>query len=131
MNLYEKLQAKEEKLSVIGLGYVGLPVAIEFAKKFDTVGFDVDQEKLDKYVSGHDVTEEVGDDMLQASTITFSSDEADVKTCKFHVVAVPTPINTDKDRKSTRLNSSHVAISYAVFCLKKKTRSKKTEQLLA
>src|SRR5690625_4442512 len=96
MNLYEKLQAKEEKLSVIGLGYVGLPVAIEFAKKFDTVGFDVDQEKLDKYVSGHDVTEEVGDDMLQASTITFSSDEADVKTCKFHVVAVPTPINTDK-----------------------------------
>src|SRR5690625_1332462 len=96
MSLYEKLQAKEEKVSVIGLGYVGLPVAIEFAKKFDTVGFDVDQEKLDKYVSGHDVTEEVGDEMLQASTLTFTSNEADVKTCKFHVVAVPTPINTDK-----------------------------------
>src|SRR5690625_3716993 len=96
MSLFEKLQAKEEKVSVIGLGYVGLPVAIEFAKKFDTVGFDVDQEKLDKYVSGHDVTEEVGDEMLQASTLTFTSNEADVKTCKFHVVAVPTPINTDK-----------------------------------
>lgn len=96
MSLYQKLQAKEEKLSVIGLGYVGLPVAIEFAKKFDTIGFDVDQAKLDKYVSGLDVTEEVGDETLQASTITFSSNEADVKTCKFHVVAVPTPINTDK-----------------------------------
>src|SRR5690625_7810208 len=101
MSLFEKLQAKEEKVSVIGLGYVGLPVAIEFAKKFDTVGFDVDQEKLDKYLSGHDVTEEVGDDMLQASTINFSRDEADVNTCKFHLDAVQTTINKEKTTNIT------------------------------
>ncbi|MFP3490156.1 NAD(P)-binding domain-containing protein, partial [Staphylococcus sp. SIMBA_130] len=60
MELFKKLQAKEEKIAVIGLGYVGLPLAIELAKKFDVVGFDVNKAKLDKYLSGIDVTDEVG-----------------------------------------------------------------------
>jgi len=94
--LYEDLQNKKEKISVIGLGYVGLPVAIEFAKKYDVIGFDIDEEKVDIYRKGTDVTNEVGDEELQKSTITLSSKEEDLRDCKFHIVAVPTPINTDK-----------------------------------
>ncbi|WP_059102773.1 nucleotide sugar dehydrogenase [Shouchella shacheensis] len=96
MNLFDKLQSKEEKIAVIGLGYVGLPLAVEFAKKYDVVGFDVNKNKLDQYLSGVDVTDEVGDDMVQTTTMTFTSDEDELNRCKFHVVAVPTPINTDK-----------------------------------
>ncbi|ALX49959.1 nucleotide sugar dehydrogenase [Lentibacillus amyloliquefaciens] len=96
MSLFEKLTSKDEKIAVIGLGYVGLPLAIELAKKFDVVGFDVNKEKLDKYLTGVDVTHEVGDEAVQNTTMTFTSDEADLRDCKFHIVSVPTPINTDK-----------------------------------
>lgn len=95
-SLFKKLKNKQEKIAVIGLGYVGLPLAIELAKKYDVVGFDVNREKLDVYVSGVDVTEEVGDKAIQETTMTFTSDESDLKDCKFHIVAVPTPINSDK-----------------------------------
>lgn len=96
MSLYEKLLAKEEKIAVIGLGYVGLPVAVEFAKKYDVIGFDINEEKLDKYRNGIDVTDEVGDEAIQQTTMTFTSDEKDLQKCKFHIVSVPTPINLDK-----------------------------------
>ncbi|QKY70404.1 nucleotide sugar dehydrogenase [Lentibacillus sp. CBA3610] len=96
MTLFEKLTSKDEKIAVIGLGYVGLPLAIELAKKFDVVGFDVNKDKLDKYLTGVDVTHEVGDEAVKNTTMTFTSDETDLQTCKFHIVAVPTPINTDK-----------------------------------
>ncbi|WP_188454971.1 nucleotide sugar dehydrogenase [Virgibacillus oceani] len=96
MNIYHKLLNKEEKISVIGLGYVGLPLAIEFAKKFDVVGFDVNSRKLEKYLSGIDVTEEIGDDAIKNTTMNFTSEEDKLRDCKFHIVAVPTPINNDK-----------------------------------
>lgn len=96
MNLFDKIQAKEEKISVIGLGYVGLPLAVEFAKKFDVIGFDLNEEKLNQYRSGIDVTDEVGDEAVKQTTMTFTSNPDDIKQCKFHVVAVPTPINIDK-----------------------------------
>ena len=96
MELFKKLQAKEEKIAVIGLGYVGLPLAIELAKKFDVVGFDVNKAKLDKYLSGIDVTDEVGDEALNETSLKFTSEEEELQSCKFHIVAVPTPINTDK-----------------------------------
>ena len=96
MELFKKLQAKEEKIAVIGLGYVGLPLAIELAKKFDVVGFDVNKAKLDKYLSGIDVTDEVGDEALKETSLKFTSEEKELQSCKFHIVAVPTPINTDK-----------------------------------
>lgn len=95
-DLFLNLQNKQEKISVIGLGYVGLPVAIEFAKEYDVIGFDINEEKIETYLRGIDVTEEVGDEELQKSTITFSTNEKDLKQCKFHIVAVPTPINLDK-----------------------------------
>lgn len=95
-DLFNKLKDKQEKIAVIGLGYVGLPLAIELAKVYDVVGFDVNREKLDIYISGVDVTEEVGDQAIQETTMKFTNDEADLKDCKFHIVAVPTPINSDK-----------------------------------
>ena len=96
MSLFEDIKNRKEKISVIGLGYVGLPLAIELAKKYDVVGYDINKEKLDKYLSGVDVTDEAGDEAVRNTTMTFTSDEADLKACKFHIVSVPTPINMDK-----------------------------------
>lgn len=96
MNMFTKLKNKEEKISVIGLGYVGLPLAVEFAKKFDVVGFDINTKKLEKYMNGIDVTKEVGDEAVKNTTVLFTNDESKLRDCKFHVVAVPTPINSDK-----------------------------------
>jgi UDP-N-acetyl-D-galactosamine dehydrogenase len=96
MDLFTKIQNKEERVSVIGLGYVGLPLAIELARKFDVVGFDTNEHKLDKYLSGIDVTNEVGNEEVEKTSVQFTSDEEVLKGCKFHIVAVPTPINSDK-----------------------------------
>ncbi|WHY86075.1 nucleotide sugar dehydrogenase [Neobacillus novalis] len=96
VNLYENLVRNKEKISVIGLGYVGLPLAIEFAKKFDVIGYDVNTRKVDKYLSGIDVTNEVGSEALENTTMIFTNEKEKLRDCKFHVVAVPTPINSDK-----------------------------------
>ncbi|MBR7552523.1 nucleotide sugar dehydrogenase [Allobacillus sp. GCM10007491] len=96
MSLYKKLKNKEEKIAVIGLGYVGLPLAIELAKHYDVIGFDVNESKLQKYRDGIDVTDEVGDEGIQQTTMEFTSDESRIKEAKFIIVSVPTPINVDK-----------------------------------
>ncbi|HLR81389.1 MAG TPA: nucleotide sugar dehydrogenase [Bacillota bacterium] len=96
MSLFDNIQSKKEKISVIGLGYVGLPLAIELAKKYDVIGYDINEDKLAQYRSGVDVTDEVGNDAIRQTTMTFSSKETDLQKCRFHIVAVPTPINTDK-----------------------------------
>lgn len=96
MNLYEKIKNKEEKLSVIGLGYVGLPLAISFAKKVEVVGFDINKEKIEVYKKGIDVTNEVGNENLRETTAFLTSNEEELQKVKFHIIAVPTPINPDK-----------------------------------
>jgi UDP-N-acetyl-D-galactosamine dehydrogenase len=96
MNLYEKIKNKEEKLSVIGLGYVGLPLAISFAKKVGVVGFDINKAKVEAYKKGIDVTNEVGDKILRKTTAFLTSNEEELQKAKFHIIAVPTPINPDK-----------------------------------
>lgn len=95
MNLYEKLLNKEEKLSVVGLGYVGMPIAVAFAKKIDVIGFDLNARKIEVYKSGIDPTKEVGDDAIKNTTIQFTANEGELKKAKFHIVAVPTPVNDD------------------------------------
>lgn len=110
MSLFEKLQAKKERVSVIGLGYVGLPLAIEVAKTYDIVGFDIDESKLEQYRHGIDVTNEVGNEAIKQTTMTFSSDEDDLKSCKFHIAAVPTPINSDKTPNLTPIISASKTI---------------------
>ena len=95
MSLYEKLIAREEKLSLIGLGYVGMPIAVAFAKKIDVIGFDLNEHKIDLYRSGFDPTHEVGNQAIRKTTIDFTSDETKLRNAKFHIVAVPTPVNDD------------------------------------
>lgn len=87
---------KDLKISLVGLGYVGMPLAVAFAKKAPVVGFDVNKEKINKYLSGVDVTNEVGDEAIKASTVDFTYDETKLRGCNFHIVAVPTPTNEDK-----------------------------------
>ena len=87
---------KDLKISLVGLGYVGMPLAVAFAKKVPVVGFDVNKEKINKYLSGVDVTNEVGDEAIKASTVDFTYDETKLRGCNFHIVAVPTPTNEDK-----------------------------------
>lgn len=96
MNLYEKIVKKEEKISVIGLGYVGMPIAVAFAKKVDVIGYDISKEKIELYENGIDPTKEVGDEAIKETTVEFTADESKLKEAKFHIVAVPTPINSDK-----------------------------------
>lgn len=96
MSIYEKLVSKEEKLALVGLGYVGMPIAVAFAKKgLDVIGFDLNKEKIDLYKSGVDPTKEVGDEVIKTTTLDFTADEARLKDAKFIIVAVPTPVNTD------------------------------------
>lgn len=96
MSLFEALKNNEQRISVIGLGYVGLPLAIELAKTYTVTGFDVNEPKIAQYLAGKDVTDEVGDEAIQTSSLYFTNNETDLKDCTFHIVAVPTPINTDK-----------------------------------
>lgn len=96
MNLYESIKSNKEKISVIGLGYVGIPLAVEFSKHCDVIGFDINKEKINQYLNGIDPTQEVGDENLKDSKVLFTSDEENLKKAKFHIVAVPTPINQDK-----------------------------------
>lgn len=95
MDLYEQLVEKKEKLSLVGLGYVGMPIAVAFAKKIDVIGFDLNAKKIELYKSGIDPTHEVGDEAISKSTVDFTADETRLREAKFHIVAVPTPVNDD------------------------------------
>lgn len=94
-NFYKRLISKEEKLSLVGLGYVGMPIAVAFAKKINVVGFDLNSAKIDMYKNGIDPTHEVGDDAIKATSVEFTDDEKKLREAKFHIVAVPTPVNDD------------------------------------
>lgn len=96
MSLYKKLLLNEEKLSLVGLGYVGMPIAVAFAKKgLNVIGYDLNKEKIELYKSGKDPTKEVGDEVIKNTSVEFTADEKKLREAKFHVVAVPTPVNTD------------------------------------
>lgn len=96
MVTYSEIAEKKVKISLVGLGYVGMPIAIEFAKRgVQVVGFDLNAAKIETYKSGIDPTNEVGDDMIKETTVEFTSDEKDLQKAKFHIVAVPTPVNSD------------------------------------
>ena len=95
MGLYEKIVSGEEKISLVGLGYVGMPIAVAFSKKAKVVGFDLNAKKIDLYKSGIDPTNEVGDDAIKACSVDFTADEKKLREAKFHIVAVPTPVNDD------------------------------------
>ena len=95
MGLYEKLVNGEEKLSLVGLGYVGMPIAVAFGRKINVIGYDLNEKKIELYKSGVDPTREVGDDVIKTANVDFTADETRLKEAKFHIVAVPTPVNAD------------------------------------
>lgn len=96
MSLYKDILSGNEKISVVGLGYVGIPLAVEFARHASVIGFDINKEKIKLYEKGIDPTEEIGNEEVKNTTVKFTSNEEDLKDAKFHIVAVPTPINQDK-----------------------------------
>ena len=95
MDLYEKIVSREEKVSLVGLGYVGMPIAVAFAKKVDVIGYDYNASKIELYKNGIDPTNEVGNDVIANTTVQFTNDPAALQQAKFHIVAVPTPVNDD------------------------------------
>ena len=106
------LQLSELKIAIIGLGYVGLPLAVEFGKKVPVVGFDIHQKRIDELKSGQDHTLEVSpDELLQATQLSFSADLADLESCNFYIVTVPTPIDEFKQPDLTPLIKASQSIA--------------------
>ncbi len=96
MSLYQNIIERKEKIALVGLGYVGMPIAVEFAKYVDVIGFDINKKKVELYQQGIDPTLEVGDEEIKKSTVEWTYDETKLQEAKFIIVAVPTPINEDK-----------------------------------
>ena len=92
--IYDGLIKGTEKLALVGLGYVGMPIAVEFAKHISVIGFDINEKRVNEYASGIDATNEVGE-AIKNTTVDFTSDPKRLKEAKFIVVAVPTPVNPD------------------------------------
>ena len=95
MRLYDELLERKTKLSLVGLGYVGMPIAVAFAKKIDVVGYDLNAKKIELYKSGIDPTNEVGNEAIKTTKVEFTADASKLREAKFHIVAVPTPVNAD------------------------------------
>ncbi len=93
--LYEKIVAGQEKISLVGLGYVGMPIAVAFAKKVKVIGYDLNAKKIELYKAGIDPTKEVGNEEIKKSKVEFTCDESKLREAKFHIVAVPTPVYDD------------------------------------
>ena len=93
-NIYSGLIAGKEKLAQVGLGYVGMPLAVEFAKHVKVIGFDINEKRIEEYRNGIDSTNEVGD-AIKSTTVDFTADASRLKEARFIVTAVPTPVNQD------------------------------------
>ena len=95
MSLCEKIKSGEEKIALVGLGYVGMPIAVEFSKHVNVIGFDINAAKVEAYKNGFDPTLEVGNDAIKNAKVEWTADEQKLKEAKFFIVAVPTPVNAD------------------------------------
>lgn len=96
MDFFKAIIDREKKIAIVGLGYVGLPLAIGFAKKTNVIGFDLSKEKIELYKSGQDPTGEVGETVIKETTVDFTYNAEDLSKAMFFIIAVPTPINIDK-----------------------------------
>jgi UDP-N-acetyl-D-galactosamine dehydrogenase len=110
-----KMSLKDIKIGVIGLGYVGLPLAIEFGKKYPTLGFDINQARISELLAGHDATLEVNDEELKdAPFMSYSFSVDDLKKCNVYIVTVPTPIDEHKQPDLTPLIKASAMIGKVV-----------------
>lgn len=109
MSIYEQVVNKETGISLVGLGYVGMPIAVAFSKKANVIGFDLNKEKIELYKNGMDPTKEVGNQAIKDCTVEFTYDETRLKDAKFHIVAVPTPVRDDHTPDLTPVEgASHI-----------------------
>lgn len=122
MSILEELKSGSTKLSLVGLGYVGMPIAVEFSKCVKVVGYDLNEKKIREYIDGIDPTKEVGNDAIKECSVEFTSDPSKLEEAKFHIVAVPTPVKIDKtpdlspvEGASMILGKHLVEGSYVVF----------------
>lgn len=106
MQIYEQIIEKKEKLALVGLGYVGMPIAVAFSKKIDVIGFDLNEKKIEEYRSGIDATNEVGNEVISKCKVDFTADEKKLREAKFIIVAVPTPVNEDHTPDLTPVESA-------------------------
>lgn len=106
LGLYQNIKNKKENISLLGLGYVGMPIAVAFAKKINVIGFDISEEKVNLYKSGIDPTKEVGNEIISTTTVEFTSNPEDLKRAKFHIIAVPTPVRDDHTPDLTPIQSA-------------------------
>ena len=95
MSIYEELTMRKAALSLVGLGYVGMPIAVAFSKKVKVIGYDLNEKKIELYRSGIDPTNEAGSEAIKNCAVEFTTDETKLREAKFHIVAVPTPVNDD------------------------------------
>uniref|UniRef100_UPI0026DD5B48 NAD(P)-binding domain-containing protein n=2 Tax=Tannerellaceae TaxID=2005525 RepID=UPI0026DD5B48 len=105
------------KIAVIGLGYVGLPLARLFSTKYKTVGFDMNQARVDALMAGHDATLEVSDELLQsaiANGFKCTADIEDIRDCNFYVVAVPTPVDQNHNPDLTPLYNASTTVGKVI-----------------
>lgn len=103
------------KIALIGLGYVGLPLAVEFAKKYNTVGFDINQARIEELNAGHDHTLEVSDDeLVEAKQLSYTANTKDISPCNIYIVAVPTPINEHKQPDLTPLEKASTLLGNVI-----------------
>lgn len=106
MSLCEKIVSREEAISLIGLGYVGIPIAVAFARKANVIGFDLDASKIELYKKGIDPTGEVGNEVIKNTTVGFTADQTALRRAKFHIVTVPTPVYDDHTPNLTPVRSA-------------------------
>ena len=110
MSLYEKILCGEEKIGIVGLGYVGMPIAVEFSKHVKVLGYDINDAKIEQYKSGYDPTMEVGSEAIKAAKVDWTADPTRLAECKFIIVAVPTPVNDDKTPDLGPVRSSSTTV---------------------
>ena len=94
--MFNKLKSGENKISVIGLGYVGLPIALEFGRKFSVVGYDIDTDRINMLKEGIDEGNDIEPIAFENTNVLFTSDVNDLQNCNFHIIAVPTPVDEHK-----------------------------------
>lgn len=110
MKIYDKLIKKDEKLAVVGLGYVGLPIALEFAKKLNVIGFDINPERIEMMKNSIDPSDELIESDFDGCSIEFTSNLQDLNAAKFFIIAVPTPIDKNKKPNIKPLISASTAV---------------------
>ncbi|MFM7764406.1 MAG: nucleotide sugar dehydrogenase, partial [Sphingomonadales bacterium] len=112
--MFDQVSSSQKSICVIGLGYVGLPIALEFARKFRVVGFDINHERISLMQQGIDPSKEIESKEFEGRNIVFTSNADDIKECGVYIVAVPTPINESNEPELKPLIGASTAVGRAI-----------------